>query len=39
MFGERITKNEFKKYEVVDWINAAEDRKNYGKFIILFPPN
>lgn len=36
VFGERITKNEFVKYEVVDWINAAEDRNNYGQIYYLF---
>jgi hypothetical protein len=35
VFGERITKNDFEKYEVMDWINAAEDRNNYGQ--IYYP--
>jgi hypothetical protein len=30
VFGERKTKSEFEKCEVVEWINAAEDRNNYG---------
>jgi hypothetical protein len=28
IFGERITKSEFEKYEVVDWIKLEEDRNN-----------
>jgi hypothetical protein len=36
VFGVRITKNEFEKYEVMDWINPAETDLIIGKFIILF---
>lgn len=36
VFGERITKNEFEKYEIMDWINPAETELIIGKFNILF---
>ena len=36
VFGERITKNEFEKYEVMDWINPAEDINNYGQIYYHF---
>jgi hypothetical protein len=36
VFGERRKKSDFEKCEVVDWINAAEDRNNYGQSYYTF---